>query len=739
MWLLWVLTAILSAIGGAGGAFFLMRFPLLSCLDYDINLVWAVVVSLLSSIVAASNVSVKHDRSPATSAVIGASSGIFFSLGMLVIHYALGSKCGFEEGLKFFAALPISSSIVSAAVGSLCGVLLERFVGAIISVLVVIVWILASATITLLGPGVFAFNPFFGYFPGPLYDEAVWLVSGFWLYRLFNLIYALGFLGAAQIVWRGKFVGTEERQAVLSNWSVVLAALAGIASLAFGGFLGFRPSAAQIKRELGASLPFAYGNIYYRPSSKDLRLADLLKDDLEFRAYKVSNFLDERSPNFDCYLYASAAQKKRLIGAGRTLYVDINGATIHLNPFTWPHRLLQHEVAHITSRSFGVKPFGFSLRPGLIEGFAVAAEGSRDEFSIHEWAKALMGLKLSRSPAQLMDIGFWRESQGRSYVVAGSFVEYLKEKYGVSKLKFAYPFGEFQTVYHEGLESLDRNWKDFLENEVKGSKYLLERAKVKFEQPPIFERKCVREMARIEEKAGRMASSSPYKAAMLLQKAHKNFGDDDSLLIDSAEYLLLADDPYQAKDILVQTLERGDLLTEQKADGKILLGDICALLGQYDSAQAAYKEVLTLPVAPSTKAQAQLRAGLGASPPALVSAIKFLRLNNITEIPTLMEESKGQAADAPYAAYLVGHWFIEQGEVDKASKQFFKASNGIPVKYFELWQHTTRQLGLCQYLQKNFSQAESSFLKMKIQARYSGEQMEAQDLLDRVKWKRAQK
>lgn len=739
MWLSWALTSIFSLIAGVGGAAFLGRFPLTSCFDYDANFVCAIASSFLSAIVAASTLNLHKNRSPASSAIVGASAGISLGVGMLAAYYVLGLKCGFGDGRIFFAAFPVLSSVVSAAFGSLCGVLFDRFTGAILACFGIALWILARAFVTLMGPGAFAFNPFFGYFPGPLYDEAINLPKNFWLYRIFNMFYAAGFLGIAQRVWHGKFVSVEEKRHVLSNWSIVLAALAGIANIAIGGLLGFCPSLAQIKRELNASLPFAHGNIYYKPSNRFIHLADLLKDDLEYRAYKVSQLLNETPPNFDCYLYISQSQKKRLIGAGKTLYVDISGANVHLNPFSYPHPLLQHEVAHIMTKRFGLKPFGFSLSPGLVEGVAVALEGYRDEFSVHEWAKALVELKLSKTPSSLMAIGFWRESPQRSYIVVGSFVAYLKDKYGVSKLKFAYPFGDFRSIYHNVLKVLESDWNEFLADNVKSPKYLLERAKVRFEKPSIFERKCARELARIKEEARRLASSSPYKAALLLQNAYEISGGDDYLLVESADYLMLADNLQQAKDLLVKTLEQGNLLVEQRASGKILLGDVCALLGEYSQANSAYREIADSPVDPDVKASAQLKIGLSSSAPSLVSAVRALRFDELTEIPSLVDESKSSSGAAPYAAYLVGQWYFEQGEVEKASKALSKAANGIPVRNFELWWKAQRLYGLCQYLQKNFSQAENAFRKLKLHARYSGEQMEANDLLERVEWKQSQK
>lgn len=737
MWLILALASIFSLAAGAAGAAFLVRFPLTSCFDFDANFIFAIFASFLSSTVAASTINLQKERSPASSALVGASAGFFSSIGMLVAYYVLGLKCGFEDGLKFFVALPILSSVVSAAFGSLCGVLFDRLTGTILAFFGILFWILITALVTLLGTGTYAFNPFFGYFPGPLYDEAVTLPKSFWLYRAFNVLYAAGFLGIAQRVWHGKFISSEEKRHVLSNWSIVLGILAGVISVAAGGLLGFRPSLAKIKRELSATLPFAYGNIYYKPSNRYVQLADLLKDDLEYQAYKVSQLLQEHPLNFDCYLYGSQSQKKRLIGAGRTLYVDISGANVHLNPFTYPHPLLKHEIAHIMTKSFGLKPFGFSLRPGLVEGVAVAIEGYRDEFSVHEWAKALVELKLAKTPSSLMDVGFWRESQSRSYIVAGSFVAYLKDKYGISKLKFAYPFGDLKSTYHKDLKELEADWIEFLKDSVKSPKYLIERAKVRFEKPSMFERTCVRELARVKEEASRLASTNPYKAALLLKKAHE-ISNDDYLLVEAAELLMLSDNLHQAKDVLVKTLEQGKLLVEQKARGKILLGDIFALLGEYSQANSAYREILDLAVDPDIKASAQLKLGLSSSSTALISAIRSSRFDELAEVPSLIDVSKSSSSAAPYAAYLVGRWYIEQGEIDKALKALSKAANEIPVRNFELWWKAQRLYGLCLYLKNNLSQAENAFRKLALHARYSGEQMEAQDLLDRVEWKQTQ-
>jgi len=729
----------LSFIAGAIAAAILLRYPLTSCLDYDINLVWALAASVVAAVVAATTLNKREFRSPLLSSSAGAAAGVSLSMGMLVVHLLFGSKCGLKEGLKFFAALPVISSVFSAAFGAFWSTVSDRFWGAVLSVAGIAVWILATAALTVFGTGTFAFNPFFGYFPGPLYDEAIFFPSQLWLYRAFNMVYALGIIGAAQIVWRTKYIEHEEWLPVLSNWSVIAAAICGIISLSLGGLLGFRPSVAHIERQLSATLPFDSGEIHYRPSTKSALLARQLKDDLEYRAYKVSEFLDEAPPSFDCYLYTSSSQKKRLVGAGKTLYVDIQGAKVHLNPFRWPHRLLQHEVTHIASCPFGLKPLGISIRPGLIEGLAVASEGYRGEFSIHEWAKAIMSLKLGRKPTQIMNLGFWRESPQRSYIVAGSFVAFLKDRYGTERLKMAYPFGDFKLTYRKEIAELEREWLDFLEKEVNGPKYLSERAKEKFTRPPIFERSCARETARLQKRASRLASTNPQTASKLMLKAHELSEGNGYLLIRAANYLMLSEEFYQAKELVARTLRQGDLTAEKRARGKILLGDLFVLLEQHRAAQAEYREVPKMAVAPGTRALAQLRYGLGSNASIQRAAVRFLKLNKLSAIAALTEDARGGSRSSAYSAYVVGNWLLGQNELSQASKFLSRAANGISSRNFEIWWRAQRSYGLCQYLRGRLKEAELAFRKMRLHARYSGEKLEAQDLLDRVAWKRSRK
>ena len=124
------------------------------------------------------------------------------ALGVLVLPLLLSlanglrvRNCNLGAGLAFYVLLPVSTAVFAAP----AGVLAATFVGRRARL---VAWLLPILSLAWTGwrlyegPAVFAFDPFGGYFPGPIYDEALRPPARLVHFRLVNLVW----IGAAVAV-----------------------------------------------------------------------------------------------------------------------------------------------------------------------------------------------------------------------------------------------------------------------------------------------------------------------------------------------------------------------------------------------------------------------------------------------------------------------------------------------------------------------------------------------------------
>ena len=81
-------------------------------------------------------------------------------------------NCNLLAGLGFYALLPVGTVLFAAPAGVLAGLAFPRR-GRLVAFLLPLVSVLWTLARLYADPAVFAFDPFGGYFPGPIYDEAL--------------------------------------------------------------------------------------------------------------------------------------------------------------------------------------------------------------------------------------------------------------------------------------------------------------------------------------------------------------------------------------------------------------------------------------------------------------------------------------------------------------------------------------------------------------------------------------
>jgi hypothetical protein len=478
-------------------------------------------------------------------------------------------NCNLPAGLAFYALLPAANVLVAAPAGVLAGVLVRGpRLGRVVAFAVPAVSIVWALLRLYLDPPVFALDPFAGYFPGPIYDEALRPSARLVWFRLANLTWiatAVALVGCASRGGQPDEAGPPRlawhsfpSRLTLAGWlATSLGLLLGSGLwFAFRADLGFHVTKADLVRVLSRRTQSQHFVMWSEPAGGTPAEIGRVHSDLEFRYHQLRVLFgsEPRTP-ITVYRFPSAQTKKELVGAGATLYAKPWMREIYVQAERFPAPHLRHELAHIFAGGFGDSVFGVSLAwrwwgpllvphlgTGLIEGVAEAADfGDPDgRATLHQQARAMIALGQAPSLARVMGAGFSVESGARAYVLAGSFCRFLFDRFGADKLRAAYrSAGDFQAVYGLPLAELEKSWLAFLETQPLDARDEA-RAKEHFRKPAIFRKICARELAERAAEAREKMGSMPDVAVSLLDSVCRDDPDEPAYRLDRAEALAAA-------------------------------------------------------------------------------------------------------------------------------------------------------------------------------------------------------
>ncbi|MXY27034.1 hypothetical protein F4Y59_02590 [Candidatus Poribacteria bacterium] len=428
---------------------------------------------------------------------------LVFPLTIILLNAFRVKNCDFGEGFLFFAILPLISCLYATAVGVFFGFWIQKRWAAYLAYLGYLLLSCVPVVINLIfHPPVFAYHSTFGYFPGPIYDFVIRITGTLLIARTEALLWGLLFLGLTvstcevsrgtglmpKLRWR-KLVGPITQRVPLY---LLIVGLLGFQF--YAGALGIRPTREDVARKLGGFRETTHFEIFY---ARELETEiERMAEDCEFQYAQLSAYLmpegEVLSQKVRAYIYASPEQKKRLIGARHTSVEDPFGYGFHIHAQGFPHPVLKHELAHVFTVPWS--PLKVSLKIGLHEGIAVAADWEEGRLTGHQWAKAMRQMEIAPPLSGIMGFGFWGHAGSRSYLLAGSFVRFLVDTYGIEKFKGVFPTGNFVKHYGKDLYSLEIEWIEFLDN-VPLTDNDIAYTTYRLQQRSVFERVCAHEMA----------------------------------------------------------------------------------------------------------------------------------------------------------------------------------------------------------------------------------------------------
>jgi hypothetical protein len=666
--------------------------PLFGGPGYEIALASGIVVPSAAAIAAALAAS-REQEAPIDSVRRGAVWGA----ALVAVAYVTSLLHGLRVGICDFWGGSLLF-VLTAGVGSIMGGVWGAVVAplarggnrrALRCVLLGLAGPLAGIVVSLArfygSPTVFAYDPFFGYFSGTLYDTVVDTRPELWTYRAGSLLTLAGVALIAS--------GWSPAAQVSGRWRRALGALALLASLvhcAFGPELGHWETATSIARELRGRSAGAHCDVIH-PDTLASFQRDLLVRDCEEELAAVEARLGAHfEGRLTAFVFADADQKRRLMGAADVSIAKPWRREVYLQMASYPHPVMGHEIAHVIAGTFARGPFhvagelgGLWPNPGLIEGTAVAASPDDDELTDAQWARAMLDAGFLPETRRLFSMAFLGQSAEKSYTVAGAFAGWVIGRWGAGTLRAWYGGASIEALTGQSFAALDESFRAWLRGlplPEEAAAY----ARAKFERPSVWERTCPHVVDALDRAGDRCAeqhaldrASTLYSDALARDphdwhaKVHRGrtdlrFGDAAARGAAREDLARLASDertPRTWRDRAIEALADDDVLAGRLAEAKAAYRDVAQRTLDEDAARTLEVKALAMDDDRAREAIVDLLIGQpGRAPDAWVGALSLGRW--------------ASRAPSPLADYLVGKNLGRHDEWPRAASALDAAVEG---------------------------------------------------------------
>ncbi len=438
----------------------LLQFPLTNVFGYEFAAINALLLSFLSAIYSISYFKKfsTQDEKPEPFRLFKAYL-LFLIIPFLI---SVGNSffvgfCSFYDGVLFYLVLTVPSVIVGGALAVIAMNTFSRFQTLIVSL--IYLGILSITFFELyLNPQVYFFNPVYGYFPGTIYDEGLSVSSKLFIYRFINIM----FFGIILLVL-GKRI--KEKRGANKKIIFVVLLISGIFYY-FSPHLGYSTTYGRLCSELSVTLETENFIIHTDRTIQQEELK-LIALNQEYYLQQLELFYQvEQKEQIQSFIFRNNAQKKALFGSGNADVAKPWLNNIYISMDSWEHTL-KHELAHCVSADFGVGIFKVAagFNPALIEGIAEAADNSYDDNEIHFLAALAYNNNYKVNISSILaGLNFFSSTSSLGYIYSGSFIRYLIEKYGITKIKKYYTTNHFESSYDVQLEEVVSDYYSFLES-----------------------------------------------------------------------------------------------------------------------------------------------------------------------------------------------------------------------------------------------------------------------------------
>jgi tetratricopeptide (TPR) repeat protein len=456
------------------------------------------------------------------------------AFGTALLHGLLVGFCDLGGGSLFFWLTAGMGALLGGAWGACVAEMIrERRRRRLLAVLFALAAPLAGIVVSVVrfytSPMIFAYDPFFGYFSGALYDTVVDVRTELWTYRGGTLCTLVGLLLVASAVERGGAASISAARlrlaaprpaAIVRLASGVAVLLVSLTVTAEGPRLGHWQTAGTIADALGGRRSGERCDVVFPDWLLKDQAGLLLKDcEEELRADEAR--LGVRLPaRLTAFFFADANQKRRLMGAADTSIAKPWRREVYVQVAGYPHPVLGHEVAHVVAGSVARGPFrvagaldGLVPNPGLIEGLAVAMSPDDDELTGAQWARAMLELGTLPDMRSLFSLRFLGVSVEKSYTVAGAFVGWVMDTWGTGVVQRWYGGASLEKLAGQSWQGLDKRFHEALAS-LPMPPEAMTYARARFERPSVWARKCPHIVDALDRDADRCRDEHRYDRAL---------------------------------------------------------------------------------------------------------------------------------------------------------------------------------------------------------------------------------
>jgi tetratricopeptide (TPR) repeat protein len=382
-----------------------------------------------------------------------------------------------------------------------------------------IVLLLHIPLVTMLKPQIFAFNPLIGFFPGFTYDETLQITQRLLVYRAAVIAAAICLFTVAVLMWKLKTGTKVPHRSVtipILEIGILTILVPGILVIySFSDRLGLSSSEQYIRQKLVGNYKTAHFEIVYPAGSVKRERIEEIGRLHEFYYAKLSTELHLQSQMFiTSFLYSSAEQKERLLGAGRTDIAKPWLHQTHINVAEVEYSL-KHEMTHVLASEFGWSPLKIARNSGLIEGLAVAMERTSYSEPLDRAAALTSAAGMSQKIEPLFNLtGFAAGNAGVNYTLAGAFCRWLIDTLGIDQFKQVYATGDFIKIYGAGVSELAARWQRTNRQVVLQIQDTLKAAYL-FRRPSIFGKECARIIANLNQETRQLLIRHEFEQALV--------------------------------------------------------------------------------------------------------------------------------------------------------------------------------------------------------------------------------
>jgi len=518
--------------------------PLFGGPGYEQSLASGLMIPPIAAIAASLDISADSGGTPLADVARGlAAGGLLAAVALLValVHALRVGSCDLSGGVVFFALTAGAGAVLGGMWGAVVAELARfrrnrRLACVALSLAAPLGGIAVSVARFYATPIIFAYDPFFGYFSGALYDTVIDVRNELLVYRAGTAATIAGVALIAAGLRRtehgslalGKSGGTGRTIAcvVLGSGAIVVSLIVGVC----GPEVGTWQTAATITRALGGRAAGRRCDVVYPDSIASDEVMLLVRDCDEELSVDEARLGARLPGRLTEYVFADARQKRRLMGAGQTSIAKPWRREVYVQRAPYPHPLLGHEIAHVVAGSFAPGPLhvggGLWPNPGLIEGVAVATSPDDDELTDAQWARAMLDLGILPSPSAVFSLGFLSRNAPMSYTVAGAFVSWVSDRWGTSVVRTWYGGGSIERLTGqtwEALEDLFHAWLRTLRMPPLATSY----ARAKFARPSVWQRRCPHVVDSVVGEADECRDQRRFVEALRLYGAALSLDADD--------------------------------------------------------------------------------------------------------------------------------------------------------------------------------------------------------------------